>query len=141
MAVIDLTKAEDRVRLACADTSDLPILTDAVYTYLLTKHSDNEVAATKEAAYLILGQLSTATRERLDRIEFYGNQKFEQYLVFIKEVIKNPNGYLNSAGIYAAGISISDIEANEDDPDIVKREIPNYEYNAGIPVWDSDNYF
>lgn len=127
MAVLDLTLATDRVRLAVADTTDLPVFPTNVYEYLLSKHSNNETAAIKEAAYLILGQLTSKTRERLDRMEFWGNQSFEQYLKFIGEVIKNPNGYLNSAGVYAGGIDVADVEANQLDAAVVQRPIPSYE--------------
>lgn len=124
--VLDLTQARDRVRLAVADTNDLPVLSNDVYDYLLSKYTNNETAATKEAAYLILGQLSFNTRERLDRIETYGNMAFDQYLKFIGEVIKNPNGYLNMAGIYAGGVDKADFIANNEDQTVIQNKFPTY---------------
>ncbi len=133
--VIDMDIAADRVRLNVADTGDIPILPTSVYEYLLTKYSNNETAATKEAAYLILGQLSGSSRERLDRIEFYGHQKFEQYLKFIQEVIKNPNGIYNLGGIYCGGIDVADVAANDADTTVVQKDIPTYEYKDPTSVF------
>lgn len=125
MAVLDLENSlEDRVRLAVGDSTDLPIFPDSVYTYLLTKHNNNENAAVKEAAYLILGQLTQETRSRLDRLEFFGQQKFDNYIRFIREVIKSPHGIYSSAGIYAAGIDVADVEANKNDSTVVQRPLP-----------------
>ena len=45
MATLDLTKAADRVRLACGDYSDFPVLTDEMIQYALDKNEDNEEKA------------------------------------------------------------------------------------------------
>ncbi len=137
---LDLTEAKDRVRLAVADTQDIPIFPDDVYEYLLTKHDNNETAATKEAAYLILGQLSYNTHERLDRLEFFGNQSFEQYRLFIQDVIRNPSGALALAGIYVAGLDLAEAIANDEDTTIVHHFLPSYA-NQIEPDIDSTNYF
>ena len=124
MAALDLTDPLSRCRLGTADFQDLQILPDNVYEYLLEKHSDNETAVIKEAAQIILGSLSYGTRERLDRIETFGNQAFEQYLKYLKEVIKSPTGNYASAGIYAGGIYVDDVLANQSDSNVIQRRLP-----------------
>jgi len=127
MAVLDLTEPVDRVRLNVGDYLDIEIFPDSVYEYLLEKNTGNEIASSKEAAYLILGALSQKSgRQRLDRIEIH-NDSFDNYLKFLKEFIKNPSGGLSVAGVYAGGISKSDMLANWADPDIVQHPIPTTE--------------
>lgn len=128
--ILDLTDPIARVRLAVADWQDIPILPDETYEYLLTKNSNNEPATIKEAAYIILGTLSFGTRQRLDRVEVYGNMSFDQYMKFIKEVIKNPSGNYTTAGVYAAGVYVSDVLNNQADTEVIQKR---------IPVGDSDN--
>ena len=125
MATLDLSDPISRCRLGVADFQDLQILPDGIYEYLLDKHANNETAVIREAAQIILGTLSHNTRERVDRLEVFGNQAFEQYLTFIKEVIKSPNGaYGTLGGIYAGGMDIADILANKADTTVVQRRLP-----------------
>lgn len=148
--VLDLDNAVDRIRLACADFDDIPILPDNVYEYLLSKHSQNEAACIREAAMNILGVLSKNTRQRLDRLEVHGNESFEQYMKFINSVIRDPSGaFSGGAGIYAAGITKSDILANESNTSIIQRRIPvqndveihSDEWNTGEYNTDIEDYF
>jgi hypothetical protein len=142
MAVLDLSDPIDVIRLNVGDHLDLEILEDTVYEYLLAKHNNNTNAASKEAAYLILAVLSqTSSRQRLDRIEIH-NDSFENYLTFLKEYVKSASSTLNLAGIYAAGISKTDVLANQSDPDIVQRRMPwgpNGEYSPITNPFDCDS--
>lgn len=124
MAVINYDSAIDRVRLAVADVQDIQMLPDTVYEKILEQNNNNEVTATRIIAGIILGLLSPGTRCRLDRIETYGNQYFENYLKFIEKVINNPTGIYSSAGIYAAGIYVQDVLDNQADTEIVQRRLP-----------------
>lgn len=122
--VIDMTDPVHRVRLAIGDISDTPLLTNDVIQYYLDTNSQNEVVAIKQAASNILVLLSYGTRERLDRVEVYGNQAFEQYLKVLKEVINNPSSASNPAGIYGTGVFIDDIKANQADSSVIQNRIP-----------------
>ena len=93
----------------------------------MEKHSNNETAVIKEAAQIILGSLSYGTRERLDRIETFGNQAFEQYLKYLKEVIKSPTGNYASAGVYCGGVYREDFINNVTDPEVIQKPIPSYD--------------
>lgn len=126
MAALDLTTAVDRVRLAIADYSDPEILDDTTIQYVLTKNSGNENASIRECATYILGVLSQDTRERLDRLEFYGNQRFSQYLTYLKQVLLNPQ-YFQVAGIYAGGVDREEFVNNLADPTIINKRIPTYD--------------
>ena len=141
--ILDLSDPVHRIRLAVADTADpLVFPQDEVYQGILDKNNGNESATIKEMAGYILGQLAYGTRQRLDRIETYGHQAFEQYLKFLNDVIRSQKSGMSLAGIYAAGISIADIEANQSDPDIVQRRMPwgpNGEYSPITNPFDCDS--
>ena len=134
MPVLDMTEPVSRVRLSIADYNDPVILTDEVIQYTLDKNSGNEQAAIKECAYFILGALSKSTRQRLDRIELWGSDAYNQYLSYIKEVIRSPNGAYASAGIYAAGVDVQDIIDNAVDTTVFQKPLPvgngNSEYDS-----------
>jgi len=129
--VIDMSIPRDRVRLAVGDTQDIVILGDSVYDYLLDTQGYSEPVATQKAAYYILGQLAPNTRQRLDRIEVYGNQAFEQYVALIKMVIKDPSAGINIGAVWGGGVSIEDFVASANDPDVILKPIPTYDdYNS-----------
>jgi len=114
------SSATDRIRLNVGDTdTSLEYLSDAEYTYLLTKNSSNELNASIEAARIILFHLSRFTRERAGLIEVYGSERFKQYKDALLEWLNNPS--LNSvvAVPYAGGISVEDMQANADNRDRV----------------------
>jgi hypothetical protein len=72
MAVVDPTSTTGKLRLRCGDTSDLPILSDAVYeqTYIDSGNSLNRAATT--CAQYILALLSQNTHSKLVQIEVWG---------------------------------------------------------------------
>jgi hypothetical protein len=114
-----------RVRMFVGDDIDNPALTDEDIQWLLDDNDGNEGAAIRKAASIIYGRLSTRTRERLDRIESYGHQAFEQYRLFLKDVINNPRSDYNVATIYAGGIDVADVEANRADRSVYNVAIPS----------------
>lgn len=135
MAALDLTTAVDRVRLAIADYADPETLDDTTIQYVLTKHDDNETAATKECAMYILGMLSHNTRERVDRLEFFGSERFNNYLVYLKQVLMNPAMFM-TGGIYAGGVDVTDFNANASDVNTIQKEIPSYSNYRSVDYTD-----
>lgn len=123
---LDLTNPVDRIRLKLGDWQDIEILPDAVYEYYLEANDNNERAATIDAAYAILATLTQSTRQRLDRIEYYGEQAFSQHLTFIKEFIRSPYSSFNTAGIYAGGVDKEDFYSNLADSTVINKRIPTY---------------
>lgn len=124
MATIDMNIPRDRVRLAIADTSDLPILVDSTIDSVLTRNNGNEPASIKQCAGYILGQLSHNTDEKLDRLQFMGSQAFSQYKAYLREVICGSLGTLSVAGIYAAGVDKQDVIDNNNDSSVVHKHLP-----------------
>lgn len=112
------TSATDRVRLIVGDTAtEFDYLSDETYQYLLTKYLNNETAAALEAARYILGSLAKYSRQRTGDIEVYGAEMFKNYKDFLIELIRNPQMLLDRAQVYAGGISRSDMEQNDMNPD------------------------
>lgn len=124
MATIDMNIPRDRVRLAIADTSDLPMLSDSTIDYVLSKNSNNEPASIKECAGYILGILSQNTDEKLDRLQWMGSQVFSQYKAYLKEVINGSLGNTLLGGIYAAGMYKQDVIDNNNDTTVVHHHLP-----------------
>lgn len=114
------TNPVDRVRLIVGDTNaQYEYLSDETYTYLLDKYSGNETTSAMEAARYILGSLAKYSRQRTGDIEVYGAEMFKNYRDFLIELLRNPQMLLSRASIYAGGISKSDMELNDSNPDNV----------------------
>lgn len=126
---IDLSSKVGQLRLECGDVLDLPFMSDAEYTYILSKHGDVVKDSVVDALYAILARLSLQTRERLDRLEFFGNQRFEQYVQFLKDKIAELTGQGNgriaeNIAVYAGGISAADAAAYAADTDLIQYQPP-----------------
>ena len=134
MPVLYLSQAVDRVRLAVADWNDPVILPDETIEYVLSKNNNNESAAIRECAMYILGTFVYDTRQRIDRIEFFGG-KFENYLTYLQKTINNP-AYFQIAGIYAGGVDVAEFNTNVADSTTVQKQIPSYD-NYREPDYDN----
>lgn len=132
---IDTSTPEGRVRLNVGDITDVPVLEDDAYVFFVANNNGNENAATKQAAQTILAVLSQRTHERLDRLEWWGSEAFENYLKFVQDVIRNPNSSMNIAGVYAAGIDVEDVAANKADPTVVQKPLPSYDDCDGEDIY------
>ena len=108
--------AIQQVKLLVADLdAAFPLLSDESYDYFLTKNSGSVNRAALDAAKTILLVLSQRTSETVDIFTISGGQKSaEQYRLSLQMFLKNPelNPVLTSAGVYAGGISLSDMQAN-----------------------------
>ena len=115
MALTDIQKL--RVEVGDTDVS-FPILDESSYEYFLEKHSNNLNRAAIDAARAILFQLSTMNSETVS-IFSVKNTSAEAYrqalLLYIKDQNLNPI-YQNLQG-YFGGVSISDMQANNDNLD------------------------
>lgn len=127
MATIDMTEPVGRVRLAIADYSDPVVLPDETIQIVLDKHNGNETATIKECAGYILGSLCLKGHVRIEKMEIWGSDVFNNYLKYLDKVINSPTGAYATAGIYAGGTSKSDMAANWADPDVVQHPIPSYD--------------
>ena len=125
--MIDLNSAVGQLRLETGDISDIPVLSDAEYTYILSQHNDVVKDSVIDALYAVLARLSYNTDQRLDRIQFWGSQSFEQYKTFVQDKIKNLTGVgilANKISVYAGGISKTDAEKYSTDDDLIQFSNP-----------------
>ena len=109
-------------RLAVGDTDvALPFLTDEVYQYYLDKNSGSVTRASMDAARAILMVLAQRGDESVDIFSFKGSRSAQAYMDALKLFLRDPslNPLYNTAGMYASGISVSDIAANNANPDNV----------------------
>lgn len=124
---LDLNSAVGQLRLETGDISDIPVLSDAEYTYILSQHNDVVKDSVIDALYAVLARLSYNTDQRLDRIQFWGSQSFEQYKTFVQDKIKNLTGVgilANKISVYAGGISKTDAEKYSTDDDLIQFSNP-----------------
>ena len=89
--VIDPTTSIGKLRLRVGDHSDLPFLPDEVYYSTLSDCNENIPRATSIIAQYILAILSQKTHRKLNQLEIWGNETFQQYIQFIKTTILNPH--------------------------------------------------
>jgi len=141
MAIIDLTSAIGRIRMSVGDSLDIPIMADQQYQDLLDANAQNENAVIQISASYILMMMAHNTRARLDRMETYGNQAFENYLKALKETIRNPAYGTVVGGIFSAGLYVQDVLDNQADTTIVQRRLPIGGENGEYTVLTEDNLF
>lgn len=121
----DPTRDIDRVRLSVGDTNvSNEYLDDAWYQHFLDNNDDNETLAAIDAAKAILVKFTSNVRERVDQIELYGNQQFDNYLSWLKDFIENPSiSGLRSPVPYLGGLSKSDMRDNKNTTDNNKTPV------------------
>lgn len=109
----------DRVRVQVGDTDPQnEYLADQWYSYFLDKNSNNETLTAIDVARSILVKFTSNTREKVDQVEIWGNEQFQNYLDWLKDFIENPSiSGLRSPVPYAGGISKSDMRENENNSD------------------------
>jgi hypothetical protein len=90
MPIIDLTSPVGKLRYRLGDYLDIPRLPDEVYESALTDTNNNLRAATILCGQYILAGLAFDTQQKMGIVEVYGQQAFNQYLQFLKLVIKEP---------------------------------------------------
>jgi hypothetical protein len=105
-----------QVKLQVGDMDiNFPLLSDDSYNYFLEKNSNNITRASLDAARSILLILAQRTSESVDIFTVTGGHKSaEQYRLALQLFLKSPelNPVMNSAVIYAGGISKSDMSTN-----------------------------
>jgi len=116
MAFTDVQKIKLEIGLV-AEASD--ILSDEELQYFLDKNNNSIKKASLDAAKTVLFILSQFTHERSDMLEIWGHAWFENYMKSLQLYLNNPNFSINidSAKVYAGGISKTDIRSNVDNLD------------------------
>ena len=121
MALTDIEK----VRLLIGDVPTSPfyqLFTDEEIQEFLDLNGGNVLQASRMAAIAASMQLAGySTRERTGDLEVW-NSLSTQYLKALQNLIDSPTAYTLPNGLmpYAAGISWSDVCANNNDPDNVR---------------------
>ena len=90
MPLIDLNSNIGKLRYRLGDYLDIQRLPDDVYQSALDEKNNNMRAATILCGQYILAGLAFDSQQRMGIIEVYGNQVFDQYLQFLKLVLKDP---------------------------------------------------
>jgi len=91
MPIIDPSSNLGKCRLRCGDTSDMPFLSDLVYTQVLSDTNNNLQLATKTCASYILATLAFNSHEKLYQIEIWGSEAFENYSKYLQQIVLNPS--------------------------------------------------
>lgn len=116
MALTDIQKV--RVEVADVDPA-LPILPDSTYEYLLEKQNNSIARSAMDACRIILMTLAQRTDESVDLFSIKGSKASAEYREALKIYLKDPynNPVLQNCQGWAGGVSLSQMEANDQDPD------------------------
>jgi len=109
----------DRVRMKIGDIDQTnEYLSDQWYDYFIQQNSKNETLAALDAAKAILSYFTKNSREKVDQVEVWGNDQFDNYLKWLKEFTENPSiSGLKSAIPFGGGTSKSDMNERKSDSD------------------------
>jgi len=123
------------IRYELGDTDvNFPIMSDAEYTYFLTKNDNSVRRASLDAAKSIMLKLSMRTDETVDLFSIKGAAAAKNYIAALQAYVKNPelNQSLQVLQGYAGGISKADMQANDAnlDNNIIISPTQN---NTGLP--------
>lgn len=131
---LDLTKAVDRIRITVGDINDLQYFPDSVYQQILDANNQNEKQSALQAAQYILGMLSgSGFRERAAQYEVYGREAVQSYMDFLNAFITGKNSQMvGTAGMYAGGISVQDVNDNILNTDNVLVDLPTLGENTSM---------
>lgn len=126
MALTDVQK----LRIEVQDTSlEFPLLSDDEYQYILDKNNQSIRKASLDAARVILFKLSIESVDNVVSVfSIKGSQAARAYMDALKMFINNQalNPIAFDGTVYAGGISKSDYEANNLNPDnIIPSIIPS----------------
>lgn len=91
MPLIDPTTSIGKMRLRVGDWRDIPIMPDSVYTSALADCDDNLPRASALVAQYILATLAHKTHRKMQGLETWGNEQFDNYLKYLKLTVMNPN--------------------------------------------------
>mgnify|MGYP001011303649 FL=1 len=116
MALTDIQKV--RVEVADVDAA-LPILPDSTYEYLLEKQNYSIPRSAMDACRIILMTLAQRTDESVDLFSIKGSKASAEYREALKIYLKDPynNPVLQNCQLWVGGVSLSEMEANDQDPD------------------------
>jgi len=141
MALTDIEK----IRILIGDTEGSPfyqLFTDEEIQAFLDMNGGNVMQAARLAAIAASMQLAGwTTRERTGDIEIWSSLS-TQYLKALENLIKDtssatlPNGLMP----YAAGISWSDVRANDNNPDNVRPALTKIQVCDGKGLFYSDPF-
>lgn len=104
------------IRYELGDTDvNFPIMSDAEYTYFLTKNDNSVRRASLDAAKSIMLKLSMRSDETVDLFSIKGASAAKNYITALQAYVKNPelNQSLQVLQGYAGGISKADMQAND----------------------------
>lgn len=129
-----------RYELADSDPS-FPLMSDAEITYYLEKHSNSIRRASLDCARAALFKLSMRSDETVDIFSLRGTGAARNYMQALTMYIKDPNlnPVYNNIGIYAGGVSKSDMLENDSNADNNLIVSPSEDPPAGVNV--EDPYF
>lgn len=118
MVLDPVNSAVDRIRLRVADFQDIPILTNDVIQYYITKNNSNEYQAAKECAFIILGTLArNAGYMKIDALISDNKNAYASYKDYLLKLTTDPRTSLSVPKSYFGGISKADMLLNNANAD------------------------
>ena len=119
--------AIEQVRLLVADNEPgLYMVSDEEIYFFLTRNNNNVDRAALETAKVILLKLSIRGDQTVDIFSIKGSKAAEQYRMALQLFVKSPdlNPILKTVQGWVGGVSKSEMEANDANPDNVTVDTP-----------------
>ena len=109
----------DRIRLLTGDVDSYDEgLSDEVYIYVYKRNNNNENLSALECLRYLLAKYANYVTEKAGGLFVKESERYEQYRSLYDMYTKNPaTMLLNTPKPFAGGISISDMQTNEANPD------------------------
>jgi hypothetical protein len=126
-----------QVRLTVQDNSPgLYILSDDEVQYFLDKNTNSVPRASIDAAKSILLNLSMRSDDTVDILSIKNSKTAEQYRLSLQMFLRDPNSspYLQDLQGYVGGVSVSDMQANNENTDNNVILNPYTEASSKFPI-------
>lgn len=133
------TNKKDEVRFLIGDTdTSEQLLQDGEINYLLTKYNQDAIGAAIQACETIMAKFSRLFDEAVGSVKMTYSQRAEGYSKLRDELRQRLS--LNGINPYAGGISKTDKNVQNQNPDRVKPDFTKHQMeNEQIAPWVTEN--
>ena len=128
-----------RFLIGDTDSSDYAITNDNI-SFSLTQSGDNIYLAAAICARALAGKYSTYVDTKFESVSSDYSQLAENYYKLARRLEQQAKKYSAGLGVAAGGLTYSDIEANDENPDRVKPKFRQDQFANPPRGFEGDKY-
>ena len=133
----------DRVRIYCTDTDNDELLIDqSIIEFFYIESGQNEKQAAIKSLNYLLFQIAKMGDEKVGGVYLKNSERLKN-LMLVLDDLKQDVIKVGIGGVYAGGISRSDIMCRRADPDSIKKPTETgdaFAYNPGCATYVQDTF-